>query len=271
MIAHDHGRNQAAMQECLRLQSEADAPGPLASLLGRSPLHHDVAPLYRSALGDAVVSSELALLGDEWSVLGAHGEDQRALGVAHLLIGPSGVFAVVTSCQPSARVIASAESVRVNGRRSEVREQAKRIAEDASRLLSTIAGTTVVVTPIVAIAAASMVTSTPGAPGVEVVSVKRLVRSLTVRPRAVKPAAIEGLTTMAIESLAWTPLDFVRSDDAERRALRFERLHAEVEAARGRRRAWRFAGVALAASCGVLAAIVGVQVLVSGLSAVAAG
>lgn len=271
MIAHDNGHRQAAMQECLRLQSEADAPGALASMFGRSPLRHDLVPLYRSALGETVVSGELAMLGDEWSVLGARGVDGRTFDVDYLLIGPSGVFTVVSFCQPSARVIASVDSVRVNGRKSDVRDQAKGVAGAASNLLSSIAGTTVVVTPIVAVAAASQVTSIPGAPGVEVVSAKRLARSLTVRPRTTKPAAIAGLTTMAVESREWTLLDFVRSDDVERRALRFERLHTEVEAARGRRRAWRVAGAAIGASGGTIAVLAGAQVLFSGLSAVAAG
>src|SRR5437870_4984356 len=94
--------------------------------------------------------NRLARLGPGWKVL-----DIAELGVpaknTFLAIGPGGVFLVAVKPQGRSRVRLAGDVVQVDGRRHGYVAEAKKLAEQAARAMSRTAGSTVPVTPVLAL------------------------------------------------------------------------------------------------------------------------
>jgi hypothetical protein len=99
------------------------------------------------ARGRAV--TKLARLGDAWKVL-----DIQEIGLLNpntfLAIGPGGVFVVIVKQHGRGRVRLAGDVVQIDGKRPQYVAEAKRAAEEASKALSSTAGNTIPVTPILA-------------------------------------------------------------------------------------------------------------------------
>ena len=104
----------------------------------------------REEAGRSRTVERLAKLGAAWRVL-----DIEDLGLpirnTFLTIGPGGVFLVLVKPQGRSRVRLAGDVVQVDGRRHGYVAEAKKLAEQAARAMSRTAGSTVPVTPVLAL------------------------------------------------------------------------------------------------------------------------
>ncbi|MEY2848265.1 MAG: hypothetical protein RI885_930 [Actinomycetota bacterium] len=185
-------------------------------------------------------------------------------------------------------------SLVVGRRRTADVQRAHADAARAAATLTRIAGAPIEVIPVIVVVEASVVTGAtaslgditgetatgrptkahgagPAAahPTVEVLSVARLVRWLSLRPTALTSAAVVGVSTMAVTA-GWRVLRPL-SDDSERRQQRFERLQREVESAKRRRRAWIVGVSTILLAAVALGVLLTVGAVVGTVAALAAG
>jgi len=96
-------------------------------------------------------------LGREWQLI-----DATSLGLesrdAFVAIGPGGIFAVTVRSQARNRVRMSGDTIQINGRRPPYIAEARRSAEAISVAFTKTAGTTIPVTPVLALAGSGLIT-----------------------------------------------------------------------------------------------------------------
>ncbi len=281
----------SALHECLRLHSDTPPLGRIAAFFGRSPLRHECRSWYLAASGQLAVSTRLRELGSGWTVLQSQPSEAGAADVAHLVVGPPGVFSLTTVMAEGKRVGVTGRSLSVGssalGRhRTADIERARADAERAAASLTRIAGAPVEVTPVIVVVGAAVIVGANSSVAeeksgerrsgraddsarTEVLSVARIVRWLSLRPSILKSAAVTGLSTMAASD-GWRIMRAL-TDDAERRQQRFERLQHEVQTARRRRRVWVFTTAGILIAGVVLGVLLTVGAVVGTVAALALG
>ena len=104
---------QSAMSNVVHAQAARLPRGPMARLLGMSPLTVTARAHYRDAIAELEVGETLATLGARWDVL--HDVPVGPDGLDHLVIGPAGVYAVRTVMARGLQVVVTGDSVAVGG------------------------------------------------------------------------------------------------------------------------------------------------------------
>ena len=220
------GPAYAVVTECLRIQSTARRQSRLAWLFGQSPVLADASGWYRGALGELEVSRTLRGLGPEWTVLYSVDAAREA---SDLIIGPAGVFTIVTKNHSRQRVWLEDDQLRVNGRRTNHIRDARHEARRISHLLG------IVVTPIIAVIDPATLTLKERADGVEVLASSQLAGYLARRKARLTDDAVAALVVTAALDGTW---DAHVVDETDRYAAPFARLKADVDAAWRRRVGW---------------------------------
>lgn len=223
----------AVIAEALRLQSDAPSRSRFDRFIGRSPLARDAESWFSGALGEMEVARELAALGPEWRVfhalpVGTHGSD-----IDHLVIGPAGVFTINTKHHAGRSVWVGERRLMVDGQRTDHLRNSEHEASRAARLLSNALGSTVDVSPLLAIVGARHITEKAKPARVIVLSAARMTRWLRSRPEMLSFDSIEAVAAVAADLWTWnapTPPE----PDLEA----FARLRADVARARVRCRVW---------------------------------
>jgi hypothetical protein len=152
------------------------------------------------ARGRAV--TKLARLGEAWKVL-----DIQEIGLLNpntfLAIGPGGVFVVIVKQHGRGRVRLAGDVVQIDGKRPQYVAEAKRAAEEASKALSSTAGNTIPVTPILAFAGTGAI-DVHGLPkSCLVTSYRELDHLLTSYGERIGPRTISKLYSIAMHPVTW--------------------------------------------------------------------
>lgn len=247
------GAAYAVIAECLRVQADARPRSLFARLFGVSPLSSDARSWYRAALDQIQVVRALAGLGPQWILL--HPEPGES-DADYLLIGVGGVFSVTIKNHSGQRVLVEDEQLLVNGRRTNHLRDARFEAARVSKLLSTEAGESIAVNPLIAIVDPGSLAFVRRRPqDVTVAASSRLSGIVTRRRNVLSPASCRALVEVAEGSGTWHAAEHV-IDDTLRHEARFQRLRHEVDAAASRNVAW----IVLAAGA-VLALVLAVYFL----------
>ncbi|ROQ38202.1 nuclease-like protein [Frondihabitans sp. PhB188] len=216
--------------------------GPLARVLGASPISPADRSAFTAALAEAQVAERLrtlAVSGGSWRVL--HGVPVGGSEIDHLVIGPAGVFAITVGSPGD--------------------------AEGASALLSHALGRPIAVSGVVVATSPRRQTAIPGAqelPAATAVSAARLASSLRGLRPVLSVDEVREVTRAALRPRTWRARPLAAPAAPARPVPARDDLHAwfgrvrtEVAAARRVQTAWALGGcgaiVALAASGPALA------------------
>jgi hypothetical protein len=146
--------------------------------------------------------TRLARLGSGWKVL-----DIAELGMpaknTFLAIGPGGVFLVTVKPQGRSRVRLAGDVVQVDGRRHGYITEARKLAEQAAKALSRTAGSTVPVTPVLALAGSGVI-DVHGLPkGCVVTSYRELDYILGAYGARIAAGTVSKLYSIARHPVTW--------------------------------------------------------------------
>jgi hypothetical protein len=230
----------SVIAECLRVQALVPENTAVQRFFGVSPLGREAEPWYVGALGELEVARRLAALGPGWYVLHSVPVGTGSSDLDHVVIGPAGVFTINTKHHRGQNVWVGAKRILVNGQRTDHLRNAAFEAKRASKLLSVAARMLVDVTPIVAIVRARRMTVRERPYDVAVLHDHELVHWLQHRPVTLTPEQAQHLAAVAAQPAAWKRM--AETEVVDHAA--FDRLHAAIGGARGRRRVWIFAAVA---------------------------
>ncbi len=231
------GPAYAVMQECLRVQLDMGPRGRLARFFGSSPLHPDARSWYRGALGEIEVAGILSRLGAGWMVLHAVPVGSGDSDIDHVIVGPGGIYTINTKNHAGKKIFVAGSTFMVNGFKQDHMRNARHEAERASISLSRVTGRPVTVTPLIVVVRPLSIVTGRKRPTVTVLESQNLRRWLVRRPRVLSERAVRHFSMFAEERSTWYDQPIV-NDDTLRHVQRFERLRAEVEAARRRARLW---------------------------------
>ena len=156
----------------------------------------------REEAGRSRTVERLAKLGSAWKVL-----DVEELGMptrnTFLTIGPGGVFLVVVKPQGRSRVRLAGDVVQVDGRRHKYVAEARLLAEQVTRALSRTVGSTVPVTPVIALAGNGPI-DVHGVPkGCLVTSYRELDYILSTYGERIGPRTVNKLFSVARHPVTW--------------------------------------------------------------------
>ena len=234
------GPAYTVLQECLARQEVATRRGRLARTLGQSPLHPDARSWYSGALGEIVVAHVLAQLGEEWTVLHAVPVGSGNSDIDHVILGPGGIYTITIKNHSGEKIWIGGSTFLVNGYKQEHMRASAHAAERASRLLSSVTGRPVIVTPLIVVVNPASITTGRKRPRVTVLPSNMLKRWLVKRPRVLSDRAVAHFSMFAEERSTWNTEPVTVTDTTDRLS-RFEQLRVEVDAARQRARLWLLA------------------------------
>jgi hypothetical protein len=156
----------------------------------------------REEAGRSRAVDRLAKLGSAWKLL-----DIEELGLpthnTFLTIGPGGIFLVVVKPQGRSRVRLAGDVVQVDGRRHKYVAEARLLAEQVTRALSRTVGSTVPVTPVIALAGNGAI-DVHGVPkGCLVTSYRELDYILSAFGERIAARTVSKLFSIARHPLTW--------------------------------------------------------------------
>jgi len=189
---------------------------PRSIQLGWAPHRRIDRAARREEAGRSRTVDRLAKLGSAWKVL-----DIEELGLpirnTFLTIGPGGVFVVVVKPQGRSRVRLAGDLVQVDGRRHKYVAEAKLLAEQVTRALSRTVGSTVPVTPVIALAGNGAI-DVHGVPkGCLVTSYRELDYILSAYGERIAPRTVNKLFSIARHPVTWQ----IPSPDAQVEAYKW--------------------------------------------------
>lgn len=226
-----------AIVELLRTQCSVPQRSRLARLFGVSPLTPDTLSLYRGVVGEIEVGEALDRLGPEWSVLHALPVGEEAADIDHLVVGPAGVFIIMTKNHSGLNVWASQRTLMVGGIRfPHIRNMESEMGR-AERLLTKAAGTSVEVAGILAIVAPKSLVVHEKHRDVAVLLSSHIVAWLHRHHRVLNPAEVSHIAAAAALASTWY-LGVEQSDQPQSVREQFELLRAEVRSAWRAQLAW---------------------------------
>jgi hypothetical protein len=239
---------QAAMSEVVDAQASVPARSRLSRFFGQSPLSPQTKPMFRAAVGELLVGEMLDHLGPRWDVLHVVPIDGGAKDIDHLVIGPPGVFAVITENFPGQEIKVSADTLTVGGQQFEEIPTARHLGERAAYLLGSAAAKPVQVTPLLVIVNPTKLALREAPEGVTVVGSRQLLHFLEKADRTLSGADIASISDVADRDTTWqtTP---VPAQDVQQLSASFSELKSEVQEATQARVFWAIVGFAVVAIC----------------------
>lgn len=234
------GPAHVVSHQCLAVQRSARPRRFLARLFGLDPLHPEAVGSYHSALAELRVGRMLSGLGSDWRVLHAVPLGDGGADIDHLAIGPAGIFTIAARHHPGRRIWVNDGAMFVDGQRTDDIRLAEREASVASRTLTRVSGTPIVVTPVVVVVDPAHLRYGSGRGPVTVISTRRLIEHLRGLPTVFDPFLVASIARAAEEWTTWLPfgVDSGHVDPADD----FDGLRHEVARARTRRTIWWLAG-----------------------------
>jgi Nuclease-related domain len=237
---------QAAMIEVLATQAAISPRSRPGHIFGRSPLARETRTKYREAIGEGVVGDMLETLGPRWDVLHVVPVDGGAKEIDHLVVGPAGVFAIVTENYPGQEVKVDGDSLTVGGRQLNEIANARELGESAATLLSAAASIPVEVTPVLVIVSSTKLALRQRPEGVTVVSSRQLLHYLEKHDRTLSGADVASVSDAAERDTTWQTSP-AQAQDVQQLSRDFGSLRTQVDRARRARVLWGVVGFALVA------------------------
>jgi hypothetical protein len=237
---------QAAMTEVLAAQAAIAPRSRLGRIFGRGPLTRETRSKYREAIGEALVGDMLESLGPRWDVLHVVPVDDGANEIDHLVVGPPGVFAIVTENYPGEEVRVDGDSLTVGGRQLDEIANARERGESAAKLLSAAASIPVDVTPILVIVSSTRLALRQRPEGVTVLGSRQLLHYLEKHDRTLSGGDVASVSDAAERDTTWRTSP-AQVQDVEQLSRDFGALRAEVDRATRARVFWAIVGFALLA------------------------
>ena len=235
---------QSAMSDVVLARSAAGQRGFLARLIGVSPLDSTTRRAYRVALGELVVGDILDGLGQRWDVL--HdvplGGD---LTLEHLVMGPSGTFAVRTVNAGDVDVVIDGDILLAGGEALDDIEVGVRLADAAARALTAAAGEPIEVQCLLVVVAPRRLIVRRDPSGVLVSASNGLERALARAPRRLDGEHVARISDLADLETTW-PAASELASDTQRLNRQFALVRAEVRSAILVRDAWLVGAIILA-------------------------
>jgi hypothetical protein len=163
----------------------------------------------RGAEGEEIVGQRLSTLDVGWYLLNDVPLPDTGAQIAHLLIGPGGVFVVSPALHRGKKVFVSGETTLVNGFRQYHTRISRALAARVSRQLSATVGFEVDVAAVVAIVNARelIVREQPRDGRVYVASARGARRWIRQRRECLSQPAVERIFAMARRSTTWAASD----------------------------------------------------------------
>ena len=190
------------------------------------PPSGDALSWYKGALGEIAVAGILAELGPKWTVLHSVPVGRGDSDIDHVVIGPPGAFTINTKSHPGQEVWMAGHGLLVSGRRTNYVGIAAAEAFRAEALLSSAAGLTVPLVPMVVLVNPGKRTIRAEAEGgVRVLADWELLAELQLARREFSDEQVERIVAAAIQPTTWRtePLPEVDTEDL---ALRFNAMVA---------------------------------------------
>ena len=237
---------QTAMSDVVHSPSVNRERGTLARIAGVSPLDSTSRRAYRIALGELVVGDILDGLGQRWDVL-----HDLPLGgestLEHLVMGPSGIFAVRTANHGDVEVVIDGDIVLAGGEPHDDIEVCVRQAVAAAQALTTAAGETVLVQPLLVVVSPRRLTVRREPSGVLISESSGLERMLTRAPSQLGGEQVARISDLADLETTWPEASEVTLD-TQRLNRQFTLVRAEVRSALAIRTAWVVGALLVACS-----------------------
>lgn len=252
---------QAVISNIVLAQDEVPGRSRFARFFGVSPLAKSTRGLYRAALGELAVGQMLNQLGPQWDTLHAVPVDELSGQLDHLVIGPSGVFALFTENYPGQDIRVSGESMTIAGRAVDDIPAVRRLAEGAAEHLSDAAGRTIPVEPVIVVIDETRLIVRGQPDGVTIVPAKHLLRLLARPERLLAGSEVAYVSDVADRAATWQST-FTSPERALQLSRDFTSLREEVRSAAMVRVAWGLIGfVGLCAIAWAVAVTLTEQVL----------
>lgn len=230
---------QSAMSEVVRSQKAVRPRSVLAKLVGLSPLSRDNRHPYRGALGELLIGDTLDHLGPEWDVLHGVPVGHGVADIDHVVIGPAGVFTIMTKNHTGEEVWLGGQTLLAGGHRQHHVRDALFEASRAASLLSAAAGRPVDVSGVVVIVNPKRMTVRQQPTGVTVVSSLQLVRWLSKRESTLSGTEVAFISDVADRDTTWhSGPTMAMAEDTQQLHRDFSVLRAEVTVAARLRMAW---------------------------------
>lgn len=255
-----HGPGQQAIAEFLSIYRGRPPRPARAKLFGRSPLDESCSGPYWEAVGELAVASALDRLGPQWTVI--HGipvlppDGRSEVAVAdHLVIGPAGIFTVITHNHARQNVWVSRRAFVVDGHRVQHIRGAEAAVGYVERMLEAAVGRHVRATTIIAVMEPGSLQVRDLPRDVFVIDASTLGSWLKAREPVLELESVAELAAYARREATWSCAarePAVAAGEARERA-EFDRIRHEVRVARTVRVAW---------SIGVVGVLSGVLVAV---------
>ncbi|KFF59744.1 hypothetical protein JF66_09175 [Cryobacterium sp. MLB-32] len=241
---------------------------PLARVLGRSPLHQDNVAWYDGARDDIALGASLAKLPPDWAVFHSLPVGKRSAEIAHLVVGPAGVFTITMRNPRGKNIWVFKRLVVMQGRRVPYLRDAEFEAELVTRVLRKRMPQYDAARPVIALVEPREVVIREKPPVVKVLDSKHLTSWLLRLPVALNPQQVMEVTTLVDDPATWGAHPQV---DPGNVMARFAELDSDVRQSRRRRRTLVSWGTAvLVVTIGVEVVAV-VQVLTGMLASVGIG
>jgi hypothetical protein len=239
---------QAAMTEVVDAQSDVPPRSRLARFFGQSPLTPETKPMFRAAVGELLVGDMLDNLGPRWDVLHVVPIEGGAKDIDHLVIGPPGVFAIVTENFPGQEVKLNGDALVVGSQQFDEIATARDLGERAAYLLGSAASKPVDVTPLLVIVNPTKLSLREPPEGVTVVGSRQLLHHLEKLERTLSGTDIASISDVADRNTTWqtTP---VPAQDVQQLSTDFAELKSAVQEATQARVFWAIVGFAVVAIC----------------------
>lgn len=163
----------------------------------------------RGAEGAEIVGQRLGTLDVGWYLLNDVPLPDLGREIAHVLIGPGGVYVVTPFSHPGKKVYVSGETTLVNGFRHYTTRTSRAFAARASQQLTRSVGFDVEATAIVAVVSAKdlLVRDQPRDGRVEWTSVRDIHKWVRQQPAQLSTDAIDRIFAMARRSTTWETED----------------------------------------------------------------
>ncbi len=249
---------QAAMSALVETQLRLPRRHVIARIFGRSPLTASTRSLYRAALGELVVGDALDHLGREWDVLHVVPLEAEAALIDHLVIGPPGVFTLMTENYPGQEVRVAEGVLLVAGHQFDDILLARRLADSAAELLTAAAGRIVSVQPVIVVVSPTRLVLREEPSEVTVVASRHLLRWLTMLERTIPGPEVAFVSDIAERDRTWRtspgPLQ-----DSQQLHREFAIVREEVRRARLARILWGAGLLAAVCVAGWIAVAVALQ------------
>jgi len=246
---------QSAMGRVISAQSASSPRTPLAVFLGASPLRPELRHDYRAALAELEAGEVLDGLGQRWDVL--HDLPLANGALDHLVIGPTGVFALRTLYCGGRDAVIDGAGLTVGGITHDDLARARGEAHEVARVLEQSTGEPVPVRALLVIVEARRIVQRVPAAAVRVVAVRELERMLTRGPQVLSGERVAALSDAADRTDTW-PLADTTAADTRALHLEFVELRTLVRHAIARRVFW--AVTAFVVGYGGICALVAVVV-----------